>query len=85
MGKRYFNAKDTVPYSGAAAVVPSDSVLLPLLTTRGLYVGGAGSLAVQMADGMTVTFPAVAVGVLPLQVDKVLATGTTATNLLALY
>lgn len=39
---------------GAAAVTPSDTTPLPA-DTRALYVGTAGSLVLQMADGSTVS------------------------------
>jgi hypothetical protein len=68
----------------AQAVTPSDSADIKL--TRGLYIGGAGNIAVNMGDGTSVTFTAPAVGVVHnLQVSRVLATGTTATNIIALY
>lgn len=71
------------PAAGIIAVVPSDTTVLS--SVRGLYVGGAGDVAVTMQDGTTGTFKAVPVGtVLPLQVSKVMATGTTATLMLAL-
>lgn len=68
---------------GAVAVVPSDSTVIP--TARSLYIGVTGNLAVRMARGNLVTFTNVPVGMLPVQVDQVLATGTTATEMLALY
>ncbi|WP_170118382.1 spike base protein, RCAP_Rcc01079 family [Phreatobacter oligotrophus] len=50
-----------------------------------LYVGGAGSLVVRPWDQRTVTFGAVnAWTLLPLRCDRVLATGATATNMVAL-
>jgi hypothetical protein len=53
----------------------------PLL---GLYVGGTGDVKVDLVGGGTVTFKAVPVGtILPVQVTKVYATGTTATFLVA--
>lgn len=68
----------------ATAVTPSDSDQLTP-PSRAVYVGGAGDLAVQMAGGGTATFVGVAAGAtLPLCVDKVLATGTTATSVLLL-
>lgn len=68
----------------AAAVTASDATIIP--KTRALWVGVTGNVAVRMAgDGSLVTFTAVPVGVLPVQVDKVLSTGTTATTMLALY
>ena len=66
------------------AVTPSDSTVLA--ATRSLYVSGAGDVAVEMISGNTVTFAAVPAGtVLPVQVVKVLATGTTASSIVAMY
>lgn len=61
---------------------------LPTNFTRGLYVGGAGDLTVIMHDDVAaaagVTLKAVPVGTyLPLNVRRVLATGTTATLIIA--
>lgn len=51
-----------------------------------LYVGGAGDLAVITMGGDQVTFTAAPAGAfLPIQVTRVLSTGTTATNILALW
>lgn len=70
----------------AVAVTPSDSVDLAAGPTKGLYVGGAGNVAVQMQDGSSVTFTALAVGVFHnISVKRVLATGTTAASIIALY
>lgn len=81
----YRSANATAPAHSATAVTPSDATVLPI--TRALYVGGAGNLAVTMGeDGNNVTFVGVLAGmVYPLQVSKVLATNTTATNIVALY
>lgn len=77
------SANSTAPAHGAAAITPNDSTDFPV--TRSIFVGVTGNVAVRMADGMTITFSNVPVGILPIQVDKVLATGTTATNIVALY
>ena len=51
-----------------------------------LYVGAAGSVKVKMAGGTEVTFAGVLAGsFLPAQVTQVFATGTTATNIVALW
>lgn len=74
--------------SAAAAVVPSDAndVTLNGYYSRGLYVGGAGDVAVTMADGSVVTFAAVPAGtLLPVQASRVMATNTTATSIVALF
>jgi hypothetical protein len=74
------------PAGNAYTITTSDSTVLAR-PTRAIYVGGAGDLAVRMADdGSTPIFKAVPVGtVLNIRADKILATGTTATNLLGLY
>lgn len=83
----------THPFDTALVVVPSDTtVLQPGI--RALYIGahgegggggGSGNVSVVTAGGQTVTFANVPVGsYIPIQCVKVLATGTTATNVLAL-
>ncbi len=71
-----------------APVTPSDTVQLTD-STHGLYVGGVGDVTVVFAQDATLTpvvFKAVPVGaVLPISVTQVRATGTTATNIVALY
>ena len=74
---------DSDPAVFAATVTPSDSTVLT--PTRGLYVGTSGNIAVQMSDGSNVTFVSVPQGILPVRVVKVLATGTTASNIVALW
>ncbi len=76
------------PFATGAAVTPSDTVQLSD-DTHALYIGGAGDVAVIFAEDATltpVTLKAVPVGtVLPVSVIQVMATGTTATNIVALY
>ncbi len=71
-----------------AAVTPSDTALLSD-ATHGLYVGGTGDVTVIFAEDATntpVTFKAVPVGaVLPVSVIRVMATNTTATNIVAVF
>lgn len=74
---------DTASAYGAVAVTPNDSTVIP--ATRGLGIGVTGNLAVRMANGDLITFTAVVAGILPVQVNKVLSTGTTATGITALY
>lgn len=77
------SADATVAAHGAVAITPSDSTEIPV--TRSLYVGGTGNINVTMADGQTLIFSSVPVGILPIQVTKVLSTSTTASSLIALY
>jgi len=75
----------TAPPSSAAEITPSDAVDLPF-ASRALYVGNAGNLKVRMLDGSIVTYANVQAGAqYPLRVDRVLATGTTATAIVALW
>lgn len=68
----------------AAAVTPSDSTLLTPF--QGIYVGGAGNVAVTTVGGNVVTFTAPPVGsIIPIRGVKVMATNTTATLLIALW
>jgi hypothetical protein len=76
-------SKDIACAYNAVAVTPNNDTVIP--TTRALYVGVAGNIVVRMADGAQVTFANVPVGIIPIQVDRVLATSTTATNIVALY
>ena len=80
--------------SRAAAVVPNDTIDIPNpanasgLGNNGnvLYVGTAGTLRVMTAAGDDITFVTVYAGsFLPIQVVRVFATGTTASNIIALW
>jgi hypothetical protein len=70
----------------AVAVTPNDSTDLSLVdgnTGPTLYIGSDGNVAVETIGGDTVTFANVVAGsFMPLQVRKVLATGTTSTGIL---
>lgn len=79
------NIYETRAAAGIAAVTPSDSADLARGTTRGVYIGVSGDVAVIMADGSSGTFTAAANGEHPRKVRRILAAGTTATNILALY
>ena len=68
---------------GGAAITKSDSTVIP--TTRAIYVGVTGDVAVRHPNGDLVTYTGAAVGEHPWQVDKVLSTGTTATTMIAMY
>ena len=73
------------PAIRAAVVTPIDSTDLTFVT-RSLYVGGAGTVIVDLAESSTViSFVGVPAGTfLPLRVKRVRSTGTTATNIVAL-
>lgn len=73
----------TAPASSSAPITPSDSTDLSDLT-RWVFVGGAGNLVAVMKDGTTVSFIGIVAGtLLPIRVSRVMATGTTATGIIA--
>ena len=73
------------PCENLALVTPSDGADLSN-TTRAIFVGGAGNLKVTTKGGQTVTLSGVAAGsVLPIRVERIFATDTTATNIAALW
>lgn len=74
------------PAWDAAAITTSDTVSITGAPTRAVYVGGAGNVVALMASGSVVTFTGVPAGtVLPIRVDRINATSTTATSLVALF
>ena len=93
MNPFYTTTNDASALQSGAAVTPNDNTdLVPpngvARPTRALLVGGTGTVAVIFADGSTatLTIPSTACGfVQMLAVTRVKATGTTATNIVALY
>lgn len=72
------------PWSTMADVTPNDSTDLAF-ATRGLWIGGAGSLRLTALDGGTSTFLNVPTGLFIGRIARVLATGTTCTGIIALW
>lgn len=72
------------PASDAFDIVPDDGQDLPFVT-RGLYVGGTGNVRLVTLEGSTTTFKNLSAGtVLPVSASRVLATGTTVSDLIGL-
>lgn len=70
--------------SGGADITPSDTDTFS--SPVDVWVGGAGNVAVTTALGNDVTFNGAAAGtVLPVRCIAVKSTGTTATNLVAVF
>lgn len=67
------------------AVAPSDTVDLADGRTRALFVGVAGSVVVRDALGNTVTLTSADSQYHPIRVVRVMATGTTASGIVALW
>lgn len=74
------------PANEAQPVVPSDTADLPRVT-RSLYVGTAGNIVMQGGDDDAPrTWKNVPAGsFLPFRAKRIMATGTTAADILALY
>lgn len=70
------------PCDQAVVVTPTDG--LTISRPRYLFVGVAGDIACTMG-GNPVVFKSVAAGFVPICPTIIAATGTTATNILALY
>lgn len=82
----YLADRPTDPARNASAVTPHDTNALANVT-KGLYVGVTGNITCRLVDDSAdVVFTAVPAGaVLPIRVAYVRATGTTASNIVALY
>lgn len=75
----------SAPAARAAAVTPSDTNPLSA-DTRALFVGGAGDIALVTSGGDSVTFTGVLAGsILSVRAHQIKATGTTASNIIALW
>jgi hypothetical protein len=71
------------PIHQAAAITPHDSNTID--EARALYVGGAGDVILTV-NGTDITFTGMLAGnIYPIYYTAVKATGTSATNLVALY
>ena len=84
--RQFLNRGDVdAPATRAFAITPHDSNALTR-TTRALWVGGAGNIALRMKDDtVDVTFSGIAAGtLLPVRVTHVRSTSTTATLILGL-
>ncbi len=73
------------PPEEAAALLPDDAARLPHVT-RALYVGAGGDITVEFLSGDVVRLANVQPGsFLPLRIVRLLATGTTAGDLVGLW
>lgn len=76
---------DTAPADDFIAVTPSDSTDLAFVA-RAIYVGGTGNLTVISPTGQSTLFANIAEGMIhPIRCNRIMATGTTATGLVAIW
>lgn len=93
MNPFYTTTNDASPMQSGLAVTPNDGADLvptngPARPTRGILVGSAGTVKVDMADGTTVTITVPATGcgfIIAVAVKRIYATGTTAGSIVAFY
>lgn len=75
----------SAPARRGFAIAASDAADLPA-ETRAIYVGTGGDLALVLASGDQITLAGIAGGMLlPVRARRVIATGTTASQLVGLY
>jgi hypothetical protein len=71
-------------YDGVT-LTPSDTVDISNGPVRAIWVGGAGNVALVTLAGTIVTFAGCTAGsILPVMASRIMATNTTATNLVGL-
>lgn len=73
------------PATTLRAVIPGDDSDLPGGTTRAIHVGTAGTVTVMDTSGNVATLTSLDAQYHPVRVRRVLATGTTATSIVAMY
>lgn len=72
------------PAYNAAEITPSDGADMAT-TSRALYLGQPGDLRLRLAGGDTVTFRNLAAGWVPVRAARIFATGTTASDIVAVW
>ena len=76
----------TVVATRAQSITPNDGCTVIATPNRAIWVGVEGNVRVKMYGGDTVTFIGVGAGsLIPISVQCVLSTGTTATDLLIIW
>lgn len=70
------------PVRSAETVTPNDGTDIGSVS-RAVYVGGPGDLRVTLADGSDVIFRSAPVGWHPIRAQRIWASGTTATDIIA--
>jgi len=76
----------TSPAEACFAIIPDDVAELPV-ATKGIYIGGDGDVAIiTLNNSAPVTFRNLLAGtVLDVRARAIMATGTTATDMVGLY
>lgn len=84
MGYRDSARYDSTPSRSAFPITPSDETTFE--RTKGVWVGGAGNMAVTFSDGSEVMIAGIVAGsLLPFSITQVKQIGTTASLIVGLY
>ncbi len=84
-GPNTFFQELSQPSGHQVAVTPDNNTNLEAIT-RAIYIGGAGNLAYYSAVGDEITLTGVLAGtLLPFRVYRILSSGTTATQIVAVF
>jgi hypothetical protein len=74
------------PVGGGEAIVITSGDHALTYASRALWVGSGGDVKVDMLDGTALTFLGVSEGtLLPIRISKVYSSGTTASNMVAVW
>jgi hypothetical protein len=78
---------DDPGYVDGVAVTPGSpfSASDNSLVAKALWIGGTGNVSIETIGGNTVVFNSVPVGIFPVAAKLINASGTTATNIVALF
>lgn len=82
---RFEGNVETGPATNAVAITTSDSANFSFSQCRAIYVGVTGDITLDTPFQTSVLFKAVPVGILPVAAVRVRTTGTTASQMVALY
>lgn len=89
MSNMLLDAARAAPGKNYRILTPSDIADCTQVNGSGprfLWIGStAGDITIQGADGQQVTFPVPALGLVPIEVKRLMATGTTATIIVGIY
>lgn len=80
------NSLASLPATNGVVITPSNTAVFDP-PTRAVYVGGTGNMQVRFVGGKdNVLFSTIPAGsILPIVVDRIYSTNTTATTIVALY
>lgn len=82
---RYAGNIEQGPAQNAIAIIPADGADFTFGQCRSIYVGVSGDITLDTPNQTAVLIKSAPVGYHPIAAVRIRATGTTATNIVALY